>query len=85
MSYQHDTTKGEYEPIKTGEDAPSNNGTTKKWVITGIVLAVLALFVVRQPAGATTEMVMKNSNIPLNEDGSVKLFDKLSKWCKEYF
>jgi len=83
MSYQHDTTKGEYEPIKTGEDAPSNNGTTKKWVITGIVLAVLALFVVRQPAGATTEMVMKNSNIPLNEDGSVKLFDKLKRFVME--
>ncbi len=79
-SYQHDTAKGEYEPIKTGEDGTTNdNGKTKKWVITGIVLAVLAIFVVRQPTGASTELAMKKSNLPLNEDGSVKLFDKLSK------
>ena len=82
-SYQHDASKGEYETIKNGDDSMVASGnsssTKKKWLITGLVLVVLAMFVFRQPAGASTTDAIKKSDIPLNEDGSVKLFDKLSK------
>ena len=78
-SYQNDPSKGEYQPIKTNVDEPAKSNK-KQWVITGVVLLVLAVFVFQKPpAGALTANAMKNSNLPLNEDGTMKLFDKLSK------
>lgn len=78
-SYQNDPSKGEYQAIKTNVDGPAKTNK-KQWVITGVILLVLAIFVFQKPpAGALTENAMKNSNLPLNEDGSLKLFDKLSK------
>ena len=85
-SYQHDTSKGEYEPINNGSSngngvqGSGDQGKKKRWLIAGVILVLLAVFFLHKPAGASTEDAIKKSSIPLNVDGSVKLFDKLSKY-----
>jgi hypothetical protein len=82
-SYQNDPSKGEYQPIKTNVDGPAKSNK-KQWVITGAILLVLAIFVFQKPpAGALTKNAMKNSNLPLNEDGTLKLFDNLKRFVME--
>ena len=82
-SYQKDTNNGVYEPINGNGVHPSDkSGKSKKWLITGIILAILGAILVgaiRKPAGASTKDAIKKSGLPLNEDGSLLLFDKLSK------
>lgn len=81
-SYQHstDTSRGEYQSIGNGVH-PSEGGKKKKWTVVGVlvVLAVILGVSRYKPAGASTRAAIKKSGLPLNEDGSVKLFDNLSK------
>lgn len=46
-------------------------------LVGGIIAGLL-----HKPAGESTVNAMKKSDLPLNDDGSVKLFDKLSKYCE---
>jgi len=86
-SYQNDASKGEYEPINSNGVHPSeSNGKSKKWLITGIIIAIVgAIFVgaLHKPAGSSTKNAIKKSGLPLNEDGSVMLFDKLKRFVME--
>jgi len=92
-SYQNDTSKGEYEPINgkangNGIHSPSSDdrGKGKKWVFAGVFLLIVGALLVgnhHKPAGASTKNAIKKSNLPLNEDGSVKLFDKLKRFVLE--
>ena len=84
-SYQHDSKKnGEYEPINGNGSHPSDNKgkSTKKWMIAAVIVVVgiLLAVTIHKPAGASTDAAIKKSGLPLNEDGSVKLFDHLSKY-----
>ena len=82
-SYQNDASKGAYEPINGNGVHPSEKtGTSKKWLFTAVILAIVGAVLVgalHKPAGASTESAIKKSGLPLNADGSVMLFDKLSK------
>jgi len=86
-SYQNDASKGAYEPINGNGVHPSDrNGKSKKWLIAGAILVIVgAIFVGvhHKPAGASTADAIKKSGIPLNEDGSVMLFDKLKRFVME--
>jgi len=86
-SYQQDTSKGEYEPINGGVIHPSDkNANSKKWWITGFILVIVGVIVVgtlNKPSGASTQNAMKKSDISLNKDGSVMLFDKLKRFVME--
>ncbi|MGK3751287.1 MAG: hypothetical protein ACI8RD_003587 [Bacillariaceae sp.] len=84
-SYQHDTKKnGEYEPINGNGSHPSDNKgkSAKKWIISAVIVVIIGIFAAvtfHKPAGSSTDAAIKKSGLPLNEDGSVKLFDNLSK------
>lgn len=86
-SYQKDTSKGEYEPINGNAIQSSDkNANSKKWLITGIILVIVGVMVVgalNKPSGASTQSVMMKSDISLNKDGSVMLFDKLKRFVME--
>jgi len=88
-SYQHDTSKGQYAPIENsanGVGPPAKNGKNKNWLITGVIVVILGVIFsgsLRKPAGASTEKALKNSNISLNEDGSIMRFDKLKRFVME--
>jgi len=85
-SYQHspDTGRGEYQSIGNGVH-PSEGGKKKKWTVVGVlvVLAVILGASRYKPAGASTQAAIKKSGLPLNEDGTVKLFDKLKRFVME--
>ena len=82
-SYQKDTSKGEYEPVNGNGVHSESKESSKKWLISGIIVVIIGVIVASalyKPAGASTEDAIRKSGLPLNEDGSVMLFDKLSKW-----
>ena len=78
-SYQNDDGKGVYAPIN-GSGTPAKS---KTWLIAGVIFAIIGTVCVtnalNKPAGGSIEDAMKLSGIPLAADGSVLLFDKLSK------
>ena len=82
-SYQHDSSQGMYEAINgNGTHPEEKSKSSKKLLITGAIVVIIGLIFgkgMSKPAGASTETVMKTSGLPLNADGSVMLFDKLSK------
>ncbi|VEU35779.1 unnamed protein product [Pseudo-nitzschia multistriata] len=85
-SYQHDTTKDGYMPIGGSETARPDSKKKSKWILAGVVVAVLAVFCGKslyKPAGKSTQIAMKKSGLTINEDGTVMLFDKLKRFVME--
>lgn len=87
-SYQNDVNKGGYEPINGNGIHPTdrNGKSTKKWIISGIAVVVVGIilaFAFHKPAGASTNAAMEKSGLPLNDDGSVMLFDHLKRFVME--
>jgi hypothetical protein len=88
-SYQNDANKGGYEPINSNGIHPTDKGkSTKKWIISGVVVVVVGVILAvafHKPAGASTNAAMAKSGLPLNDDGSIMLFDKLSEFVHGSF
>lgn len=86
-SYQNDANKGGYEPINSNGIHPTDKGkSTKKWIISGVVVVVVGIILAvafHKPAGASTNAAMAKSGLPLNDDGSIMLFDKLKRFVME--
>lgn len=84
-SYQNDASKGAYESIN-GSTVHPDSRKKSKWVYGGVALAILAIFLgksLHKPAGESTQIAMKKSGLPIREDGSVMLFDKLKRFVLE--
>ena len=84
-SYQNDSSKGSYESIN-GSTVHPDSRKKNKWIYAGVVLAIAAISwgkSIHKPAGQSTQIAMKKSGLPINEDGSVMLFDKLSEWIDQ--
>jgi len=86
-SYQHDTSKGLYQPVNgNGVSSDESKENRKRWMFTGVFLLIVGGIIaglLHKPAGESTVNAMKKSDLPLNEDGSVKLFDKLKRFVME--
>jgi hypothetical protein len=87
-SYQKENNNlGVYTPINSNgngyPDSSSNpKSSMKKWIVGGvvcIVVAVIAVVIFHKPAGTSTEEAMAKADLPVSEDGSLMLFDDLSK------
>lgn len=83
-SYQHDVNKGGYEPINGDGIHPEVGKSKKKWMISGVIAVIVAVVLavaLRKPAaGASTKVAMDMIGLPIDEDGSIMLFDDLSKF-----
>ena len=88
MSYQkgNGANSSEYEPmINNGSPSPSSSGggTWKKWIIGGIVVVlvgVIAVMTLHKPsASANTQAAIAKAGLAVSDDGSLTLFDELSK------
>jgi hypothetical protein len=86
-SYQKDDGKGSYTPIDMGNNGNGHSssgpkGNMKKWIIAGIVVVVVGIILVatlHKPAGKATADAMSQADLPLSDDGTLMLFDDLSK------
>jgi len=87
-SYQHESNKGGYESINGNGTHPSdsNEKSTKKWIISAVVIVIVGIILAvtfHKPAGASIDDAMEKAGLPLNEDGSVMLFDDLKRFVME--
>ena len=85
-SYQNDTaTKGAYTPVSNGNglSGGASGKSMKKWIISGILVVVVGIVLIvtlHKSPGASTQAAMAHADLPINQDGSLMLFDDLSEY-----
>jgi hypothetical protein len=85
-SYQNDVNKGGYQPINGDGIHPDIGKSRKKWMISGVIIVIVGVILavtLHKPAGASTDAAMEKVGLPLNDDGSVMLFDDLKRFVME--